>query len=438
MIFLWDSKYRKLEIIMAIIQCSCSLLIVASDNLIISFIGYELIALTSIITIFNNKVNYRYGLLHILSGIVLLAGLALHIADTGSYLIDNFHYNGSISHILMLGSLLINIGAYPLSFVMVDAYSNVNRTSFSYLSIYSSKVTIYLLMTMFADNNLLIYTGIIMIFYGIIYSLFENDILKTLCYMMISQLGFLVVAIGVGSQAALHAVALVAFCSIFYQLLLFICAIDPAPKAVCIIISAITISALPFTSGFVSKSFLGESVSQIPYLKNIFMMGSVGVILVMGIKFSYLMFFANKGKKNNKSMIIRISTLALAIFNIILGIFPKYLYDLLPHDKLVYSAYNLENIVKQFGLLAFAGLLFVILLPLFKKIKNNIQDIDWVLNKITSPIKPIRFNYTLTDNSDYLQYIPKINPNSWSNIGLISLWSVALILVAGFVSKYFL
>jgi multicomponent Na+:H+ antiporter subunit D len=416
-------------------------MVVTSNNLITSFIFYELIAVTSIITIFNNKANYRYALLHVLSGIMLLAGISLHIADTGSQLVDNIHYNEGVARMLMLGSLLLNIGVYPLSFIMVGAYSNANKMSFSYLSIYSSKVTIYLLMKMFAGNDVLIYAGILMVFYGIIYALFERNILKTLSYMMISQLGFLVAAIGVGSHDALHAVSLVAFCSIFYQLLLFVCAANPVfmhniwLRYICMIIGATAISALPFTSGFVSKSLLSEVVSGIPYLKNIFTIGSIGIILIMGIKFPYFMTFPSK---DEKSRLIRISLLVLAMINIVLGIFPQYLYDLLPHNKLVYTAYNLGNLTKQLSLLTLAGLLFYGLLPLFKKSKNNIRDVDWVLNKILPHIKPIRFKYNIAINANYLQYMLKINPALWSNVGLISLWSLSLVLVVGFFAKYFL
>jgi multicomponent Na+:H+ antiporter subunit D len=258
---------------------------------------------------------------------------------------------------------------------------------------------------------------------------------------MISQLGFLVSTIGVGSHDALHAVSLVAFCSIFYQLLLFICAVNPIfmnnklLRYICMIIGSISISALPFTSGFVSKSLLSEVVSGIPYLKNIFTIASIGIILIMGIKFPYFMIFPHK---DDKKRVIRISVLVLAMINIALGVFPQYLYDLLPHNKLVYSAYNLENLTKQFSLLAIAGLLFFCLLPLFKKNITNIYDIDLILNKMIAHIKPIRFNYNMTINANYLQPMLKINPVSWGNIGLISLWSVALVLVLGFVSKYFL
>ena len=164
----------------------------------------------------------------------------------------------------------------------------------------------------FPGTDLLIYIGLFMIFYGIIYALLENDMRRILAYSIINQVGFMVCGIGIGTEMALNGTAAHAFTHIVYKALLLMSAgsvlymtgkrkcsdlgglIQSMPiTAVCGIIGALSISAFPLTSGFVSKSMISQaSVDEhLLWVWLLLQAASAGVFLHAGIKFPWFVFF---------------------------------------------------------------------------------------------------------------------------------------------------
>ena len=100
--------------------------------------------------------------------------------------------------------------------------------------------------------------------------------------------------------------------------------------------------AVPFTSGFTSKTIILAAAEQAhlfwPWL--ILEIASVGVFLHAGLKFPYFVFFGKdsglRPKEANKGMLAAMSF--LAIICIYLGCFPEVLYNNLPNSEIVKSA----------------------------------------------------------------------------------------------------
>src|SRR5690606_8102606 len=127
----------------------------------------------------------------------------------------------------------------------------------------------------FPGTDLLIYIGVVMACYPIFFAVIENDLRRVLAYSMINQLGFMVVGIGVGTALALNGAVAHAFNDVLFKGLLFMSmgavmyvtgrtkATDlgglykkmPITTVLCII-GAITISAFPLFSAFISKSMI--------------------------------------------------------------------------------------------------------------------------------------------------------------------------------------
>jgi multicomponent Na+:H+ antiporter subunit D len=147
-----------------------------------------------------------------------------------------------------------------------------------FLSAFTTKVAVYVLLRAFPGTELLIYVGLFMVFYGIIYAILENDMRRILAYSIINQVGFMVVGIGIGTEMALNGAASHAFTHIIYKALLLMSAgsvlymtgkhkctdlgglFRTMPlTATCGIIGALSISSFPLTSGFVSKSMISEA-----------------------------------------------------------------------------------------------------------------------------------------------------------------------------------
>ena len=164
----------------------------------------------------------------------------------------------------------------------------------------------------FAGEEILIYFGLYMIMYGIIYALLENDIRRILSYSIVNQVGFMIVGIGIGTELAINGASAHAFSHIIYKGLLLMSAgsviyminkrkctdvgglYKTMPiTATCGIIGALAISAFPLTSGFISKSMiLDSSINQnLIYVWVLLLIGSAGVFLHAGIKFPWFVFF---------------------------------------------------------------------------------------------------------------------------------------------------
>ena len=76
----------------------------------------------------------------------------------------------------------------------------------------------------FPGTELLIWVGLAMVFYGIIYALLENDMRRILAYSIVNQVGFMIAGIGIGTEMALNGAAAHAFTHIIYKALLLMSA----------------------------------------------------------------------------------------------------------------------------------------------------------------------------------------------------------------------
>ena len=186
-------------------------------------------ALTSVILILARRTDastqaaFRYVIVHIFGGLVLLAGIVLHIYNTGSITFTQFTAETLSTWLILIG-FLVNAAAYPLSSWLPDAYPEASVFGGVILSAYTSKTAVYTLIRGFPGWEILIILGCIMAIYGVIYGLLENDIRGILSYSIVNQVGFMLVAVGIGSPLALAGAAAHAFCHIIYKGLLWMSA----------------------------------------------------------------------------------------------------------------------------------------------------------------------------------------------------------------------
>jgi multicomponent Na+:H+ antiporter subunit D len=156
-------------------------------------------------------------------------------------------------------------------------------------------------------------------------------------------------------------------------------------------IGALSISSVPLTSGFVSKTLIVAAAENHNYFWAwlVLEIASAGVFLHAGIKFPYFVFFnVDRGlrpKEAPKPMLIGMGLLAFLC--IYLGCHPTPLYDILPFDpgeSKTFSAIYVDhfaNVVTMFQLLAFSALAFFVFLPLLKRTPTISIDFDWFYRK---------------------------------------------------------
>jgi multicomponent Na+:H+ antiporter subunit D len=402
------SGARPLELVAAYVYAGSAIGVTFAGDLLTLFIFWELMAIGSTAVIFAagtesaRRAAFRYLLVHLLGGVVLMAGILAHWSDTGSIAVEVLG-TSTLGTVLILIGILVNAGAPPLSAWIADAYPEASPSGTVFLSAFTTKTAVFALLVMFPGTELLIWIGLYMVFYGIIYALLENDMRRILAYSIVNQVGFMVCAIGIGTELALNGAAAHAFAHIIYKALLLMSAgsvllmtgkrkctelgglFQTMPRtAMHGIIGALAISAFPFTSGFVTKSLETAAAAHEGMLVvwMLLLAASAGVFLHAGIKFPWFVFFQKDSGLRPAEPPVDMRW-AMAVFSflcIALGLFPQPLYAILPYP-VDYQPYTVEHVVSQLQLLLFAGFAFFVLLSQMRRTLTISLDFDWFYRK---------------------------------------------------------
>ena len=401
---LFALKQEKIgELAAAFIYAGSAIGVVFAGDLITVFAFWELMAIASTVVVWMGGASarasgQRYAVIHFLGGVILMAGIAGHVATTGSTAFEAMSPD-SIATWLILAAFLVNAGAPPLSAWLPDAYPAASWSGTVFLSAFTTKTAVYVLLRGFPGAEVLIFVGLYMVFYGIVYAILENDMRRILAYSIVNQVGFMVTAIGIGSEMALNGAAAHAFAHIIYKALLLMSAgsvlymtgkskctdlgglFRTMPvTATCGIIGALAISAFPFTSGFISKSMISQAAGDEHLTLVWFLLAaaSAGVFLHAGIKFPWFVFFQKDSGMRPKEppLTMRMAMILLSFLCIYLGLFPGPLYAILPYP-VDYVPYTGSHVVFQLQLLLFSGLAFFLLLGFLKRTLTITLDVDW-------------------------------------------------------------
>jgi multicomponent Na+:H+ antiporter subunit D len=329
--------------------------------------------------------------------------VAGHVVQTGDVAFTRMSAD-SVAHWLILAGFLVNAGAPPLSAWLPDAYPEASWSGTVFLSAFTTKTAVYVLLRGFPGFELLIWIGLIMVFYGIVYALLENDMRRILAYSIVNQVGFMVAGIGIGTDMALNGAAAHAFTHIIYKALLLMSAgsvlymtgrrrcselgglYHSMPvTTICGTIGALAISSFPLTSGFVSKSMISQAASDGGLLTVWLLLAaaSAGVFLHAGIKFPWFVFFQKDSglRPPDPPASMKWAMVLFAFLCIALGVWTEPLYSMLPYP-VDYVPYTAAHVLTQLQLLLFSGLAFFLLLPMLKRTLTITLDTDWVYRRL--------------------------------------------------------
>jgi len=399
------------EMASALVYAGGALGVAFAGDLITVFIFWELMAVASTLVIWSpgtaasRKAGLRYAFIHFLGGAVLMAGVTGHIAATGSTEFAAMTADTPATWMILIG-FLINAGAPPLSAWLPDAYPEGSWSGTVFLSAFTTKTAVYVLLRGFPGTEILVWIGLFMAMYGIVYALLENDMRRILAYSIVNQVGFMICGIGIGTEMALNGAAAHAFAHIIYKALLLMSAgsvlymtglrkctdlgglFRTMPiTMVCGTIGALAISAFPWTSGFVTKSMITQGAADLHMTTAWLLLqaASAGVFLHAGIKFPWFVFFQKDSglRPADPPWSMRAAMILFAVLCIGIGVFPGPLYAILPFP-VDYAAYTGAHVVTQLQLLLFSGLAFFILLPLMKRTLTITLDVDW-LYRVAGP-----------------------------------------------------
>ncbi len=375
-----------------------------AGDLITLFLFWEMMALFSTIVVWSGgtpaarAAGVRYAIMHLFGGIILKVGIEGVVVHTGSIDIQPMMATNFDTWLILIG-ILINAAAPPISAWLADAYPESSPTGSVFLSAFTTKTAVLALILLFPGESILIWIGLYMIMYGIIYALLENDARRILAYSIVNQVGFMVCAIGIGTQMAINGAAAHAFAHIIYKALLFMSAgvvVYRTGKSkctdlgglfrtmpltcICGIIGALSISSFPLTSGFTTKTLISQAAIDEQLLIVYFLLtaASAGVFLHAGIKFPWFVFFQKDSglRPKDAPWNMAAAMVFFAFLCLFMGLFPETFYPLLPYP-VEYEPYTAGKVLFYVQLLLFSGLAFFLLLPMMRRTLTISLDFDW-------------------------------------------------------------
>ncbi|KAF5411006.1 MAG: Na(+)/H(+) antiporter subunit D [Euryarchaeota archaeon] len=433
------------EHVAAFLYIGSALGVVFAGDLITVFIFWEVMAWASVVLVWYRRTKasidagFRYLLVHVVGGVLLLGGIILYMHEPGGLVDGTLIVNGTLAKvvpftintftyaspgaILILLGFIINAAVPPLHAWLPDAYPEATITGAVFMTAFTTKTAVYVLARGFAGFTIdgfaiLMWLGAIMAIYGVVYAILENNIRRLLAYHIVSQVGYMVCGIGIAasaasvtgtsiiSQTAIDGTAAHAFCHILYKGLLFMSAgaiIYMTGKSkltelgglykvmpltmILYMIAAFSISGVPLFNGFTSKSIIihaAEMAGNAP----IFLMlevAAVGTFLSVGLKLPYFAFFGKdagiKAKDPPANMLIGMGIAAFLC--ILLGVYPSLLYNILPYPEAVadYAPYAAGHLVGTLQLLLFTYAGFLVLKKRLHPENSISLDTDWFYRK---------------------------------------------------------
>jgi formate hydrogenlyase subunit 3/multisubunit Na+/H+ antiporter MnhD subunit len=367
---------------------------IASGDLLTMFIFFEVMTVASYMLVIHGqnedayKAGYNYIIMGLIGGLLILSAIFLIYHYTGDLSfsmgdgrLDAF---GSVKYWVM-GLLVFGFGikagmapvhvwlprAHPvaptpasaiLSGVMIKVGAfGIIRTAISFYFPAFPSDAVWL--TASNIGQIIIWTGIVTMFVGMILALQQVNIKKLLAYSSISQMGYILMGIGVamylkdkGAMGYTGAVYHIINHALFKSLLFMVAGVvyyhtkelnmyklggiwKRLPLTTIIfLIGMLGIIGFPLFNGYVSKTILHHAIveayhygSNIYILAEIlFIITSIGTVAYLSKMFYYV--FIKDNKREYKHMTFDFSSLDLALLSvgiiiIMIGLFPNFILD---------------------------------------------------------------------------------------------------------------
>ncbi|MEC3884942.1 proton-conducting transporter membrane subunit [Halobacillus sp. HZG1] len=337
------SAFGSLRLIFVFI--GSALTVVFSGDLFTLYIFWELMTISSSLLIITandetKRTGYYYFLMHLAGSLCLLWGIFIQYSATGRLSLNAIEA-GIPFFIIAIAVKLAFVGFHtwmPLVYSKAPFYVAV------VLSIYTTKVGVYVMSVLVPDIHWLAYAGLISALFGIIMALRQTQIRKLLSYSIIIQVGYMIIGISVGTTEGTTGAVFHLVNHILYKTVLFMAAgvvIYTTGKdhlenlgvlgrrlpitSVATWIAFLGIAGVPFFNGYMSKTIIKEAIQE-PLLTWGLNVMSFGTCLLF-LKFMYYAFFKGRTIPLQKKPTISMQAglVFLTLMMIVVGIHPTVL-----------------------------------------------------------------------------------------------------------------
>lgn len=218
------SQNRKLESLIGSLYCFSSIICLFSGDFISMIISLEFMTIFACIIIFigshSVKHTRQYFLTHLFSSGLILIGMSLLMdktANTAFMPLTTAIYNFELTTILILAGCLINASTLFFNGWVVNCYPKASSSGMIYLLSFTTKIALITIFKLFSGLEVLKFFGLAMIIYGLTFALIEKNLRRIICYLTVSQSGFILASIGINSSRILYLIPIFIFMHILYN-----------------------------------------------------------------------------------------------------------------------------------------------------------------------------------------------------------------------------
>lgn len=279
---------------------------------------------------------------------------------------------------------LVEMGAVPFHVWLPDAHPVAPSPISALLSGVAIKVGAYgiirMILTLEVLNSAIILIGIISMLFGVVLALRQTDVKRLLAYHSISQMGYVLLGIGLGSGIGMAGGLFHILNHATFKMLLFLCmgAVIYATgerelnklgglgkrmpiTLVAFGVAALAISGIPPFNGFASKAMISESVSGNFLFKLVIILTAAGTFASFFklFRFAFLGSLPAKLEKTRGVPILMLlPMLVLAAACLCIGLFPAQLLSSLIAPSIgsaiIFNFWNIKIFIDAF-LIVFLG-----------------------------------------------------------------------------------
>ena len=366
----------------ALAYVGASLGAVFSGDWLTLVVWWELMAVAATLLLWQSadsvRAGYRYAVYHQLGGVALVAGVFLQYARTGMFLMGDGIVPGLPLLLVVLG-VGMNTGFLGLHVWIVDAYPRPGVATTVVLTGFTTKVGVYTLIRTLPDQSLVVaYLGGMMVLVGVTMAVLQTDMRRLLSYHIVSQVGYMVAGIGLGTAAGAAGGVAHLVNNVLYKTLLFMVAgvviLDTGREslkkvgglgrrlpatAVAFAVAALAITGIPGFSGFVSKEFVtsaatAEGADPLWWALQI---GAVGTVISFA-KFGYYAFLrpppdetGREGRASQRGVFatgpaVTVALALLAVPCVVFGLAPGLLVAILPEGVSTSSTFSTSKLTE--------------------------------------------------------------------------------------------
>lgn len=382
---------------------------VLAGDLLSLFFFWEMLTLGAVLCLLarrtpdSGRAAMRYLLVHVFGGVVLLAGLVLHLAAGGGTAFDKITLEGPGPWLMLLG-FGINCAWPVVGAWLADTYPEASPGGVVFMATFTTKTAIYVLSRTFPGESVLIWIGVAMAIIPLFYAIIENDLRRVLAYALVNQVGIMVIGVGVGTELALNGTSAQAYVHVLYKALLFmaigavilrtgrsrasdlggLCRSMPLTCLFCCIGSATIV-----LSGFVGKAMIKSAVAHegLALVWFALLFASAGAFVAAGLRVPFAAFFRrDAGIRCAEAPLNQLLAMGFtAVLCVVACLFPgAFIRDLLPYPGTAVPPLSFGKITGELSLALGAALAFVVLVQkgLFPAdLRATNLDASWLYRK---------------------------------------------------------